>query len=81
MKEEGNRKKRLTELIIKAIPEEGNIKRSELMRQMQSTMDPGELKICFNQAIERKRLREEKIGDFYYVSKPAKSKINYTNEL
>lgn len=73
MKEEGWRKKRLIDKVAKAVPDEGNIKRSDLMRQLESEMEPEELKICYKQAVERKRIHEEKIGSYYYVNKPRKS--------
>ncbi len=69
MKEEGQRKKRLIDKIVKAVPDEGSIKRSDLMRQLESEMIPEELRVCYRQALERKRIYEEKNGRYYYVSK------------
>ncbi len=70
MKAEGRRKKRLIDNIVKAVPDEGNIKRSDLMKQLESEMASEELKICYKQAVERKRIFEEKNGSYYYVTKP-----------
>ena len=74
MKGEGQRKKLLIDKVVKAVPEDGYIKRSELMRQFGSEMPPEELRICYKQAVERKRVLEEKIGSYYYVSRPKKNK-------
>ena len=72
MKEEGKRKKLLIDKIIKNVPNEGNIKRSELMKLLESEMDQSELRVCYKQALEKKRIKEEKIGSYYFVSKQSK---------
>ena len=77
MKEEGKRKKRLIDKIIKNVPNEGNIKRSELMKLLESEMDQSELRVCYKQALEKKRIKEEKIGSYYFVSKQT-AKRTYT---
>ena len=74
MKEEGKRKKQLIDRIVKNVPAEGNIKRSDLMKLLESEMGQSELRICYKQALERKRISEDKIGSYYYVSRPRKQR-------
>ena len=74
MKEEGKRKKQLIDKIVKSVPDEGNIKRSELMKMLESEMDQSELKICYKQALEKKSISEQKIGSYYFVSRPGRQR-------
>ncbi len=74
MKEEGKRKKQLIDKIVKTVPAEGNIKRSELMKLLVSDMDQSELKICYKQALEKKSISEQKIGNCYFVSRPGRQR-------
>lgn len=80
MKEEGKRKKQLIDKIVKSVPDEGNIKRSEFMKLLESEMDQSELKVCYKQALEKKRISEDRIGSYYFVSKPSKQRIESTSE-